>query len=388
MWIFLACTEVGLSRTGAEVRGVAVLDDGTPVAGATVTVGGASTSTDADGVFAVDGVAAGERRVDLEAAGVSAAGVTVPVPEAGTVDVVLRALSLVRVTLGDAAAGGEVRTGSGLRLTFPPNALVDSAGAPVTGAVDVDVAHIDEARLLLSGPGPLADATGTPLVSNGMVEVRLSQAEAEVALAVPVSLSFPLLSEDDACAPAFGLYGFDSGLGAWVAEPGGVVTAGRFEATVEHFSYWNCDRPAYGDGCIQMELQREGEPFADRQVGVWVANGTAMTTWTDASGGIVVPAPSGQTTMVTAIYDSEGSTRLEDVEAVWASVPVDVPESGCADLGTIEVTGADQDGDEQPVVPWGHDCDDLDPDRTARCAWMTLVDTGTPWTGGSDSACQ
>lgn len=65
------------------------------------------------------------------------------------------------------------------------------------------------------------------------------------------SLSFPLAEghgfEDGA---PIGLYHLDEAEDRWVREGEGRNVAGRFEAQVQHFSWWNADEPIAATGCV------------------------------------------------------------------------------------------------------------------------------------------
>lgn len=267
-------------------------------------------------------------------------------------------------------------TDDGLRLGFAPVSLVRADGQPVTGTLDIDYALFDSALSLLSAPGGLmaeaeAEAEGSEvqLVSNGMVDVHLSQGGIDVQPTAAVDLSFPVIGNEAPCGHKFELYGFDMASGLWSAEEGGRVEGERFVATVTHFSYWNADAPIHGDGCIDATLLRDGVPLAHTEVGVWLSNGTAASPTTDSLGALRVQAPPRDLLTLGIVYDAYGQTGPETADAIWSVGPVTVPVAGegCADGGTVEVTGVDMDGDGRSVQPWGNECYDHDDRHTEPC---------------------
>lgn len=362
------------------LQGHVFFDDGTPAVGAEVTVYTTTVTTDMEGYFELAGLPTGEAPVAIRAEGAAPTQGTVLTEEGKTTNAAFQVLALRSASLPDAAAGGTVSTDDGLTLTFAPNALVDVNGTPVSGAVDVQYALLNTALSLIAAPGGLLtegrDGTPVPLVSNGMVSVALSHQGVEVQPVLPVELSFPIIGVSAPACEEFRLYGFDEGSGVWVEEGGGEVVGDRFVADVEHFSYWNCDAPAAGDGCIDVTLKRDGSPVVHERVGVWVSNGTAATPTTDALGAFRIPAPVGAVVTLGVVLDAEGRVDADHADAIWSVGPLTVPnaEDGCADAGTVEVTGVDQDGDGQPVQPWGWECYDQDPTVTEPCP------------GGSESA--
>jgi hypothetical protein len=223
-----------------------------------------------------------------------------------------------------------------------------------------------------------------------MVSVTLHHEGVEVQPLVPVKLSFPTLGAPRPACEDFRLFGFNVGTGLWEDEGGGEVRNDRFYAEVSHFSYWNCDAPAAGDGCIDVSLTRDGAPLENTEVGVWLSNGTAASPTTDSLGAFRIPAPVGAVVTLGIILDSAGRTAPATADAVWSVGPITVPEAaeGCADAGTFAPTGVDQDGDGQAIAPWGEDCNDLDAADTDPCPGYVdrAFSGGTGGAGGAGAA--
>ena len=370
------------------VQGHVFFDDGTPAVGAEVTVYPTPVTTDAEGSFELGGLPTGEAPVSIRADGAAPAQASVLAEEGETTQATFHLVALRHASLPDAVAGGTVSTSDGLMLVFTPDSLVDINGARVVGAVDVAYALLNTSLSLLAAPGGLL-TTGrggdlVPLVSNGMVSVSLSHDGIEVQPIVPVELSFPTIGAGKPECEEFRLYGFDEGSGLWGDAGGGEILDDRFVADVKHFSYWNCDAPASGDGCIDVTLHRDGSPVDRQEVGVWLSNGTAASPTTDALGSFRVPAPVGATVTLGVVVDAEGRVDAENADAIWSIGPLLVPsaEEGCADAGAVEVTGVDQDGDGEAVQPWGSECDDTDATVTEPCPGSSRFDSGAGGTGG------
>lgn len=365
------------------------LDDGTPVVGADVTVFAEPFVTDIEGAVEIAGLPSGDVPVSIHADGASPGQTTVTVEEGETTEAVVQLRTLRLATLHDAELGGTVRTDDGLELTFAADSLVDVNGSRVSGDLDVRYALFDTALSLGAAPGSLlaegADGEPVQLVSNGMVDVHLSHDGVEVQPIAPVVLSFATLANEAPCGEEFGLYGFDEATGLWSGETGGRVVDDRFVASVEHFSYWNCDAPTYGKGCIDVTLLRDGEPVPRQEVGVWLSNGTAASPTTDGFGAIRIAAPQGAIVTVGVVYDAEGLTDAEQADAIWSIGPLTVPatEAGCADGGSVEVNGTDLDGDGYAIEPWGNECYDDDPSLTEACPGANTAYSGDSWGGGT-----
>lgn len=376
------------------LRGHVFLDDGTPVASVEVGVMADTFVTDVEGAFEIAGLPAGEVAYTLRSETTSFGQGTVMIEAGETTEANFQVLPLRDATLADGAAGGTVTTDDGLELVFPPNALVDANGALVTGPVQIDYALLNTAVAVLAAPGGLLttgpDGDLVPLVSNGMVDLRLSQGGLEVQPVSPVTLSFPTIGTTAPCGESFDLYRFDQGDAVWKLEGGGRLDGDRFVATIESFAYWNCDVPTSGDGCIDVTLHRDGEPFALREVGVYLSNGTAAMPTTDALGAIRVSVAEGAFVTVGVVFDAFGNARAEAADAIWSLGPIEVPEAadGCADLGVVEVTGVDVDDDGYGIAPWGWECFDDDPATTTDCEGHAAGTGGTDEDTGAVDDCR
>ncbi len=99
------------------------------------------------------------------------------------------------VTL-DAGAGGSFYGNSGSRYVFPPNIFRTASGAPVTGAVQVQVTeYLNKADMLLSGMLPVS--AGKPLISGGEIYVRVTQNNTELSIQGAYRVNMPMNATPD-----------------------------------------------------------------------------------------------------------------------------------------------------------------------------------------------
>ena len=164
------------------------------------------------------------------------------------------------LTLSDAAAGGTLTGKDGARVTFPPGALVDGTGAPVTGAVEVSMTPVNVASNVRAFPGKFQgfDSTGAEgaLLSYGTVEVVLAQGGAPVQLApgkqaaleIPMYTDLHVDGSPVAAGATVALWSLDPRSSAWIQEGQGTVVAAAGSPTgfalrgpVGHFTWWNAD---------------------------------------------------------------------------------------------------------------------------------------------------
>ena len=239
----------------------------TPVAGGLVAIAGSDdvTPSNAEGIALLDGVTVGlPINVVVDATGFASQFVATRIP-AGGEEAALNVRLLARApaqTLQRAEAGGTVSGASGVAVTLPADALVDSDGNPVSGDIEVALTPLDvsDDTTLEAFPGGFAaiDVSGETgaLLSLGLAEFDLRQDGQPLNLApgATATLRVPIyVTElDDGTPVAAGvtipLWSLDETTGDWVQEGTGTAVADAasptgfaFEAEVSHFSWWNCD---------------------------------------------------------------------------------------------------------------------------------------------------
>ncbi|WP_405223994.1 cadherin-like beta sandwich domain-containing protein [Lentisalinibacter sediminis] len=166
------------------------------------------------------------------------------------------------IQIAAAENGGSAAGADGASVTLPAGALVDPAGQPVTGPVDVYITPLDVAddRAFAAFPGGFEaeNAAGDPgfMLSYGTVDFRFEQNGEVLSLAdgQTATIEIPIyVSEDSQGAPlsagaAISLWSLDEDTSLWLEEGQGTVVASASSPTglalrgeVSHFSWWNCD---------------------------------------------------------------------------------------------------------------------------------------------------
>jgi len=184
-----------------------------------------------------------------------------PAGAAGTQVAVRMLARETALALTDASAGGTLAGKHGATLVVPPNALVDAAGNPVSGAVQVSVTPVDVAADVRAFPGlfqGLRSSGARGLIeSYGTVEFVPTKngAPLQVAPGRTVTIEIPIYTalHRDGSAVAAGqsvpLWSLDERTATWVQEGSGTVVASNaspsgfaLRAEVGHLSWWNCDQ--------------------------------------------------------------------------------------------------------------------------------------------------
>jgi hypothetical protein len=181
-----------------------------------------------------------------------------PVAESGYLEATLLAREPA-LTLASAAAGGTLTGKHGARVVFPPGAIVDAAGNPVSGAVQVAITPVDVVNRPFTFPGRFAglrpDGQQGLLLSHGTMEVSLSAGGARAQLApgrtatidIPIYATLSKAGTPLAVGDRSPVWSLDERTGGWIEEASGTVVAAAtptglaLRAEVSHFSWWNHD---------------------------------------------------------------------------------------------------------------------------------------------------
>lgn len=167
------------------------------------------------------------------------------------------------VELANAERGGSVVGQAGARIDLPQEALIDRAGRPVTGTVQVQVTPLNVAQSPAAFPGSFdgvrADGTTGSLFSLGVMEIEISQGgrELDIAPGRRARIDIPIYTEGASAGDQIPLWSLDERTGVWTREGTGTVVAApgtpsglALRAEIAHLSWWNCDidrNPAGGD---------------------------------------------------------------------------------------------------------------------------------------------
>ena len=248
------------------VTGVVKAIDGAPISGVLIThVGGTvSATTDSAGKTTASLGTGSPLTLRFTRSGYADQILNLRLPATSGADAYFEVVMRPRdaaLTLADAAIGGTLTGRDGALLTLPPNALVNGAGAAVSGAAQIAITPVDPTQSGGGGfPGGFdglqQSGASTPIVSFGTSEYVLTAGGQNVQLAPGkrATIEVPLygVRKPNGILLAAGdttpLWSLDESTGAWVQEGGGIVVASAsspsglaMRATVTHFSWWNSD---------------------------------------------------------------------------------------------------------------------------------------------------
>jgi hypothetical protein len=284
----------------------------------------------------------------------------------------------------DASAQSKFEGPLGSSIELPAGGLVDAAGAPVTGTVDVSLTPINP-----RSTGGLRAVPGLPVLrwADGReataeikapmtITLRKDGQEVNLAPGATAKVDIPVF---DALGPAqMVLYGLDEATGKW-AEDGAVYKAQTahgpvYKAVVSHLSSWAGGRTVERT-CLRGCVVREGAPVPGARVRLTGVDfdfrGSATVR---ADGCFAVDTKAGGQVRLAA-SDATGASDPVVVVAPAALMEAGDDPAACEDVGTLALAPADDPEDPCPrgFAQCGGRCVDLDADP-AHC-------------GGCDQGC-
>jgi len=259
----------------ASLQGKVLDENGAPVAGATVTSGDASTSTDEHGVFNFSRIKLSSRfgYVKVVKQGYFAGSRSI-LTTAGSENFVSIKL-IPRTSKGSfsASSGGVVTVQTGSTVTFDGASIVNAAtNAAYNGTVHIYASYLDPtaADVPARMPGDLrgigGDGKETMLQSFGMMVVELEGDGGEklqIAGGKKATISMQIPDALKGSAPStIPLWYFNDTTGRWIEQGVATRKGDLYVGETTHFSWWNCDAPV---GTVSFHVQLKdahGNPLA------------------------------------------------------------------------------------------------------------------------------
>ncbi|WNG57260.1 hypothetical protein F0U59_22675 [Archangium gephyra] len=268
---------VGTAPKGTSLLLQVVDDAGNPVPAAAVTSQGSLFPVDSSGHLLLENLPPGRVLARVDALGFTSATAVVELHEGAHAGARVKLLRLPEPIAFQAGEGGTLQTPQ-VRVTIPPDAVVDALGQPVTGTVDVTIVPLDPTTQLAAMPGPLegtrvAQGETVQLESFFMAEVSLwsNGAPAQLAPGKSATLEFVLpeaLASQFHVGDSVPAWWFDLEAGQWREEGEGIIQPSTTQpdrlawvVTVKHFTWWNCDAPWTDKSCVNvLVVDEKGAP--------------------------------------------------------------------------------------------------------------------------------
>ncbi|MCB9531792.1 MAG: carboxypeptidase regulatory-like domain-containing protein [Myxococcales bacterium] len=342
----------GTTQTASQtaVFGVVTSVGGQPVAGATVQIGSATATTDAQGRYAAS-ASPGSVLVRVAADGFVAGVRSADVVQGSGSALDFRLLERADPVAVDAAAGGTVAGARGAQVVIPAGALVDDSGSVASGTVSVYLTPIDPGvdAELDAAPGDFEARTlagGTVQIESfGMVDLTILDAagqELNVASGSSLTLSIPAPAGASDLPAELPSWSFDETAGVWRQEGTLTLDGGgaHYVGEIPHLSFWNADHEIDTTCVIGTAVDAaSGDPIGGAQVlarGVDYFGLESSNSGTD--GRFVVLAKTSSAVRITVSHAAGGGAQ-RDVSTgdTVVSRPVTPDSAGCIDVGEVPV---------------------------------------------------
>ncbi len=302
----------------ASISGFVTDENNHAVAGATVSIGTATTvTTDQFGFFQAKNIAVVKNAavVVVNKPGYFKGIKTFIADENKAAFFRIKLLPKTNSGNFNAVTGGNVILASGLKVELPAGAVVNAAtNTAYTGPVNVAAHMIDPtaADLYETMPGDLrginTNGSLKMLTSYGMAAIELTGTSGELLQIAPgkkATLTMPIPTSISGTAPAtIPLWWFDETKGLWMEDGQGIKTGNTYSGQVSHFSFWNFDDPGVFVRVNCTIKDNAGNPISFVKVRISVVNtSTSAYGYTDSSGYISGTAPSNAQLLL-SVYQS------------------------------------------------------------------------------------
>ncbi len=353
--------------TAGNISGFVTNENNQAVQGASVKIGTATVTTDEYGYFQAANVLVVKQAatVTVKQAGYFK-GIKTFLAEEGK-NAFFRIKLIPKTVAGtiDAAAGGQINTASGVKISFPTTAIVNAAtNAAYTGSVHVSASWLDPTSPELNSimPGDLRgideNNSMKKLATYGMLAVELTGTSGELLQMAPgkkAGLTFPLPASLLGTAPtSIPLWSFDEEKGLWKQEGSATKTGNTYTGDVSHFSFWNCDVPA---NYVQFSCtlhNGNGLPLRNTLVKISVISNPQNAAWgyTDSLGYVAGAVPGNEQLKMEVFSSSNCATPLYSqnftTTTVNISLGIIVVNPPAANMATV--TGTVIDCSNNPVT--------------------------------------
>lgn len=353
---------------GGTIRGV-VADNftGTPIAGATVTMGMKATTTGADGSYEITGAPTATRSVVNITAPNYAQGSQVTDVFDGTISRVDAELLPVALsaTVTNSIGGTFAVSGSTASVQLPANALTSASGAAPSGNVTMSVTPIDPSSNPRVMPGDFtaiggSAGSGGQIETYGAMDVTMRDASGtavNLASGQSSTIRIPVAAAATAPPATMEAWHYNNTTGQWVSEGtltlGGIAPNQYYEGVVTHFSNWNADKKLSTTCITGKVVDSAGSPVVHARVNS-LGQGYVGTssTYTAADGSFTIQIKA----LASAIISAKTATAQSNSVTVMGGAAG----TTCTAMTSDLLISASAAGSATIKLTWGANPQDLD----------------------------
>lgn len=294
-------------------QGQVIATNGTPVSGATVTIGTSTVQTNSKGLFTIKNAQVKENfaYIKVNKAGyVNASRALVPTNGDNRVNIMM-----IPVTTTATIASGATATVSlpnGTKVKFD-GSFKDASGNAYSGNVSVALFHLSPSdqylNELMPGSFLATNSNGNARIMEtyGMLHVQLTGASGQnlqIASGHTAEVTVPLDPAQTATSPStIPLWSFNEETGIWQEEGVANKVGNTYVGIVSHFSWWNCDAQ-FAQSILKVNVKNaSGQPVSNIKIGLKRNSQTYETyAFTDNLGAASGIVPANET-LTMKVYD-------------------------------------------------------------------------------------
>lgn len=300
------------SEVSKNFTGQIVDENNTPISNVAITVANKTATTDANGIFIVNGATVHEKfaYVTAKKAGYIDGSRSL-IPTVGTNNV--KIIMLTGTVIGTVSSGSSsnVSLPNGTKVTFNGNFKTET-GQAYSGNVSVIMHHLNpsDPTILDKMPGMLlaqnSNGEQRVLESYGMLNIEMRGSSSQkLQLTTTAQIEMPIATSQLASSPStIPLWHFDETLGYWKEEGTATKQGSVYVGTVSHFSWWNCDAQFPTIRLNVTVVNTAGTPLSNLKVALRRASSTySVNGYTNNLGQVCGLVPANETLTMT-IYDT------------------------------------------------------------------------------------
>ncbi|KQK27419.1 hypothetical protein AR438_04245 [Chryseobacterium aquaticum] len=287
--------------------------NGSPVSGATITIGNSTVQTNAQGIFVIKNADVKEKFAYVKATKAGFVnGSRTMVPTTGNNKINIMMIPATNTSTVASGAISTVSLPNGTKVKFD-GSFKDANGNAYNGNVNVAMFHLKPSDQYLNElmPGSFlannTDGNSRIMETYGMLHVQLTGASGQnlqIATGHTAEMTVAIDATQTSPAPAtIPLWSFNETTGIWQEEGSATKVGNAYVGNVSHFSWWNCDAQ-FPQCLLNVHIQNStAQPLSNVTVKLFRQNQNSTSAITDGNGNASGIIPAGEN-LTMKIYDA------------------------------------------------------------------------------------
>ncbi|KUJ57983.1 carboxypeptidase-like regulatory domain-containing protein [Chryseobacterium aquaticum] len=294
-------------------HGLVLSTNGSPVSGATITIGNSTVQTNAQGIFVIKNADVKEKFAYVKATKAGFVnGSRTMVPTTGNNKINIMMIPATNTSTVASGAISTVSLPNGTKVKFD-GSFKDVNGNAYNGNVNVAMFHLKPSDQYLNElmPGSFlannTDGNSRIMETYGMLHVQLTGASGQnlqIASGHTAEMTVAIDATQTSTAPAaIPLWSFNETTGIWQEEGSATKVGNAYVGNVSHFSWWNCDAQ-FPQCLLNVHIQNATAlPLSNVTVKLFRQNQNSTSAITDGNGNASGIIPAGEN-LTMKIYDA------------------------------------------------------------------------------------